>query len=342
MLPATPPSTREGPRVRRPRPLPRTAAAWALALGLCAVALIGCSADADSTGAAEADAASGDASAADAPNGADGAGADGAGVDSAAAWQPDPRLLAEGVLNIAHRGGKTERPEHTLAAYTNALEAGADLIELDVHRSKDGVLVSIHDVTVDRTTDGKGAVKDLTWAQLKQLDAGYSWSKDGGKTHPFRGKGHTIARVDETLDAFPNALISVEIKQYDPSIVDDLVALFTLKGAMGRTIFSSFADATTAKLRERAPTALTAMAMGELLLFRAMDDSEVADYVAPCRFVQPPEDMVDAAFMTRAHAVGLKVQPWTVNKAERMKALLKLGIDGLFTDDPRTFAGLLP
>lgn len=270
-------------------------------------------------------------------------GADSAPGDIAAdTTAPDVSpLLQAKFINIAHRGGRLLRPAHTLVAYDNALAVGADMIEVDLHASSDGVIVSIHDATVDDTTDGSGKVKEMTWAQLAALDAGYRFTTDGGKTFPWRGKGLRIARLDQVLAAHPKTWLSAEIKQATPDIAEPVMALFEKHDAVARTIFSSFSDPALAALRARRPDALTALGVSELMVFLTLEPADLATYKAPAPFAQPPEDLVDAQFVARAHAFGMKVQPWTVNNGARMKALLALGVDGLFTDDPALLAGLV-
>lgn len=277
-------------------------------------------------------------------DGADVVTTDAPNADVAAAYVVKPLsalLKGKQKLNIAHRGGRRLRPGHTLEAYKHAVSVGAHLLEMDLHRTADGVLVSIHDATVDRTTDGKGLVKELTWAQLQQLDAGHTWTNDGGKTFPFRGKGLRIARADEVLKQFPKMHFSVEIKQVKPPIVDDVMTLFEQMDAVHRTVFASFADMTIAALRKRTPSAATAMAMGEMVTFSALEKDEWPTYTRPCDFVQVPSDVVTADFMARAAAHGVFVHPWTVNDAKEMKKLIGLGVDGIFTDDPDLLSGLL-
>src|SRR5689334_9975223 len=99
---------------------------------------------------------------------------------------------------IGHRGAAGVAPENTVAAFEWAVADRADIVELDVHASRDGQIVVIHDETVDRTTDGVGAVKDLSLAELKRLDAGYRF-KSAADDYPFRGRGVTIPTLAELL-----------------------------------------------------------------------------------------------------------------------------------------------
>ncbi|MCP4220723.1 MAG: hypothetical protein GY765_39210, partial [bacterium] len=95
----------------------------------------------------------------------------------------------EGFLNIAHRGGPDLLAENTIEAYRNSLNVGADTLEGDVHMTSDGIVVVSHDATLDRCTDGTGKIMDKTYTEILTLDAGYRFTKDGGKTYPCRGLG---------------------------------------------------------------------------------------------------------------------------------------------------------
>ena len=132
-------------------------------------------------------------------------------------------LVHEAMLSSAHRGGSLLAPEETMEAFQNAVALGADVLEIDVRSTSDGVLVLNHDPVVDRTTDGTGNVIGLTWAQLQELDAGYTFTTDDGATFPYRGVGVKIARLDEVLAAFPDSLFSIEIKQQSPSIIQPVL-----------------------------------------------------------------------------------------------------------------------
>ena len=124
------------------------------------------------------------------------------------------------VLVMAHQGGDGLWPSNTLYAFERAVQAGVNVLELDVHASQDGALVVIHDDSVDRTTDGSGLVGDKTLAELKKLDAGYDWSPERtGETFPYRGQGITLPTLQEVFAAFPDTRVNVEIKQLEPSIV---------------------------------------------------------------------------------------------------------------------------
>src|SRR5688572_18850985 len=127
--------------------------------------------------------------------------------------RPIHPALQGGPLLIAHRGGAGLMPENTLAAFISASDDwAADMIELDVHASADGHCVVIHDDTLERTTSGSGPVAARTLAQLKSLDAGYHFTRDGGRTFPFRGLGITIPTIEEVLERLPKMRLTIEVK----------------------------------------------------------------------------------------------------------------------------------
>src|SRR5215212_4458754 len=113
---------------------------------------------------------------------------------------------------IGHRGNRAYAPENTIESFAQAVAAGADAIEFDVHVSADGIAVVHHDPTVERTTDGRGSIGRLTFDQLRELDAGANFTLDKGKSFPYRGKGHRIPSLDEVIEAFPSTPLLIELK----------------------------------------------------------------------------------------------------------------------------------
>jgi glycerophosphoryl diester phosphodiesterase len=255
--------------------------------------------------------------------------------------RPRDVFFEDRVLNIAHRGGARLRPEHTIAAYENALTIGADVVELDLHATADGVVVCLHDATVDRTTNGTGTVRDMFFQEVHSLDAGYRFTRDRGATYPYRGAGLTIPTLDEALDLLGEVPLSVEIKQSSPPIVEQVMATFEAHGAVENGIFVAFDSRPVQAIRERNPEALTAFTAQEILTFGTLTDETLPSYTPPAMFIQPPQELVDAAFMARANALGLRVHAWTVNDRAEMHALIDAGVSGIFTDDPETLEELL-
>ncbi len=253
----------------------------------------------------------------------------------------DHPWFAPGLRNIAHRGGSLLRPEETLLAYEHAVEVGADVLEMDLHASKDGVIVLHHDATLERTTDGTGRLDQRTYAELQQLDAGYRFTRDGGVTFPYRGRGVRIATLREVLTRFPDKLFSAELKQVDPPIVDAVLAVLAETGAEDRVLLVSFSDATVRAIRQKNPRVVTGAGMVEMLVLAALAPDKEAAYVPPCPFFQMAWAATTAPLLARAHAKGVRVQAWTVNDAAEMRALLALGVDGIMSDDPELLEGVL-
>ena len=253
----------------------------------------------------------------------------------------DHVLLCGERLLIAHRGGGLLRPEETLIAFEHAVALGADVLELDVRSSADGAIVLMHDDTVDRTTDGSGAVHDLSLAELRALDAGYRFTTDGGATFPYRGRGVRVATLDEVLAAHPSAWLSIEIKQTEPDIVSDVLAVIDAAGASERVVVVAFSDAVVASLRAQRPSLVTGMSLGEIVAFTALSAAREPTYVPPSRIAQVPHGSVTAAMVARAERFGVRLHPWTVNDRETMEQLLGLGVHGIMTDDPALLAEVL-
>src|SRR5207248_1003596 len=132
----------------------------------------------------------------------------------------------------AHQGGAGEAPSSTLLALRLAVAAGADALELDVHATSDGELVVCHDATVDATTDGTGAIADMTLAEVRRLDNGYGFT-DGSGGHPYRGRAPgdpelRVATLREVLEAFPDVFLNLDIKQTAPEVTPYEAALAAL------------------------------------------------------------------------------------------------------------------
>jgi glycerophosphoryl diester phosphodiesterase len=257
---------------------------------------------------------------------------------------PQEMLRCDKVLNIAHRGGRRVRPEHTLLAYDQALEDGADILELDVHETSDGMLVVMHDGTVDRTTNCTGAIKEMTFAAIRECDAGYNFSSDDGETYPYRGMGLVVPTMQEVFDRYPDTAFIIEIKQEDPSILDHFVEVVREEGVTDKMIGSAFSSNLLEELRAAAPEIPTNTGVTETLVFWGKSFKELEpDYEPPAKFLQVPTqytldrvvDVLHPGFVPRAHELGMYVHVWTINDEEEMRFLIETyGIDGIMTDDP--------
>ncbi|MCK5558529.1 MAG: glycerophosphodiester phosphodiesterase [Candidatus Hydrogenedentes bacterium] len=232
------------------------------------------------------------------------------------------------VKNIAHRGASALMPENTLPAFQLAMELGADEVELDVVRCATGEAVVIHNETVDKTTEGTGAVADKSLAELKELDAG-SWFDQ-------RFRGTTIPTLDEVFESL-GATLAVNIELKGESLSPDGLELAVIEsvrrhGMTDRVIISSFNPCRLWRARSQAPelkTALIFSPYNSIYLRKA--------WFAPILKVDGLHtfhSMVDERFVNRAHRRGRWVYAWTVDEPEMMIRLVRNGVDGVVTNDP--------
>src|SRR5215210_1913668 len=140
---------------------------------------------------------------------------------------------------FAHRGASARAPENTLEAFRLAVEAGAGGLELDVRVTRDGEVVVIHDASVDRTTEGSGAVAGMTLAELRSLDAGYRFSPDGGSTYPYRGRGLGIPTLAGVYEEFPTARVNLDIKGPGQEAEEAVLRVIRSAGAEERSLVVS-------------------------------------------------------------------------------------------------------
>ncbi len=247
-------------------------------------------------------------------------------------------------LVIAHQGGDGLRPSNTMAAFENAVRLGVDVLEMDVHTTADGVLVVIHDASIDRTTDGTGRVQDYTFAALTQFDAGYDWptlAEESARTdRPYRGQGITIPALDEVLRAFPEMRMIIEIKQKTPPIPSALCDLLREYDRTAITMVASFDGGAIRDFRQTCPEVVTSAVQDEILPFFALSTLGLSRAYHPVAAgFQVPEyasglHVVTGQFVANAQAHNIVVQPWTINNAADMRRMLDLNVDGIITDYP--------
>ena len=243
------------------------------------------------------------------------------------------------VLNIAHRGANRVAPEETIEAYVAAKENGADILEMDIQRTRDGVLVVMHDSTVDRTTNGTGAVADLTLDEVRALDAGYRFTRDDGATYPYRGLGLQVPTLEEIFETFPDDFMVIEIKGTDPSVSADYAEMIQRYERQQSVITASFSEEVIVAFREFAPAALTSMAQNEVIAFFGLTPEAEADYTPPAEFLHVPPtfsgiEVMNADFAARAARFDLPIHVFgTGNERSVMEEMIALGARGLMVDE---------
>ena len=246
--------------------------------------------------------------------------------------------------NVAHRGGDTLAPEATLAAFAAAAGAGADVLEMDVRLSADGALVVIHDRTVDRTTDGSGAVADLRLAELRALNAGHHFEMPDGR-FPYRQEPLSVPTFEEVQAAHPDLRLVVEMKT--PDTAEPLCRAIRDAGRERQTLAAAFGRDSLDRFRRVCPTVATGGSFWEVVIFLAMSRGRIAGLYDPpfdallVSETSGPVRVVTPALLRSARQAGLPVLVWTVNHAEDMQRLLALGVDGILTDDPASLSAVI-
>ncbi|HSJ50795.1 MAG TPA: glycerophosphodiester phosphodiesterase family protein [Actinomycetota bacterium] len=240
---------------------------------------------------------------------------------------------------VAHRGASSTRPENTIAAFEEAMRLGARVIELDVRLSRDGVAVVVHDPTVERTTDGTGAVHELTAAELRALDAGTS-------DHP--ASVPTLADVLDLLSG--QAAAALEIKNlpgepaYEPdgeSIVEAAHAELDRVGFDGPVLVISFNPSSISASKALDPTVPTGLLAADPLPIRdalSLAAAGAHDMVLPGTRTLLPAGQ---GFVATAHEAGLRVGTWTVDEPDLVRRLLDWGVDAIASNDPEAALGVL-
>jgi len=260
---------------------------------------------------------------------------------------PPPPSVPAAPLVIAHRGGAALWPENTLVAFRHAVALGADVLELDVRASADGRVVVIHDATVDRTTDGRGAVATLTLAELRRLDAAYRFTLDGGRTFPQRGRGIAIPTLDALLAALPDARLSIEIKPPAAPLAGAVCTALRAMNASERVTVASFDSGGLDRFRELCPGVATGATPREVVRFVTASALRILPIPRLAAAVlQLPErwrgvPVLTPRVLAAAHAHGLPVHAWVIDDAVDMRRLVALGVDGVVTDRPDVLLAVL-
>ena len=247
-------------------------------------------------------------------------------------FDPMPRV-------VAHRGDSAHFPENTLSAFLSACTLGVDVIETDVHLSKDRQLVIWHDETLDRNTDGSGRVEDHTLSELKIYDAGYTFTPDNGKTFPFRGKGVQLCTLREALEACPSQRFNIDLKSKDPAIVDTFIEVIHSVQATKRIVAASFHLSNLKLLRKKAPDILTSVTTLEVVPLLALQKLHLLSGKKHSIIFQVPTrqwgiEVVTPSFVKTMHNRGSIIQVWTINEESEMKRLYQMGVDSVMTDKP--------
>lgn len=238
--------------------------------------------------------------------------------------------------NVGHRGASARFPENTLASFRAALEAGAGGLELDVRVTRDGHPVVMHDATVDRTTDGFGAVSGMTLEAVRRLSAAGS-------------PGEGVPTLREVLQEFPAVPVNIDIKDRGlPGAEKVVLGVLREAGAADRVLVASADHRVLRRFRRAAGGEFdTGASRREIALFYALSRLRLERLIRPAyAALQVPVDygplrLLTPRFVRAAHAVGARVDAWTINEPGSMRELLDLGADAVMTDKPDVLAEVL-
>lgn len=238
-------------------------------------------------------------------------------------------------LVIAHRGASAYRPENTLAAYELALEHDADMIEIDLHLTRDGSIVIAHDADLEHL-GASGTIAESTLTEMKALDAGH------GTATPAQ-----VPTLEEVLDIFGDRIsFNLEVKwgpegDY-PGLEAKALEMLESRGLLAVTLFSSFRESILKELRRRSPECRIALLVSPRESTERVDRMVERAHELGAEAVNPHFILVTAERVQEAHALGMAVYSYTVDTEDGMRRLVELGVDGIFTNCPDRMRSLWP
>ncbi len=240
-------------------------------------------------------------------------------------------------LLLAHRGSRLLAPENTSIAFDLALAHGSDALEIDIRLSKDQQIIVTHDADLDRTSDGRGAVRDHNLVDIKRLDAGYRFVDLDGKHH--RGSGARFTTLHELVQMYPTTYINIDIKDNDGMAAQALAKVLFDADCANRVNVGSFHAAVIAQFRQLAPTISTAATQSEVAKLYAASCLRSSQPIQnpAYRVLQIPRyyrglPLATQRFIDYLHHNSLPVMYWTINDPKTMRRLLDSGADGIVTD----------
>jgi len=228
----------------------------------------------------------------------------------------------------AHRCASKIAPENTMAVFSAAVELGADGLELDIHLSRDGIPVVIHDESLERTTDGRGLVSDASLEQLQQLDAGGWFSPEF--------KGESLPTLAEVLSAFSGKLsLNLDLKEFSAGV--EVLSLLR-QHPDAEIVISSFDYDLLKGLRSLDETLPLAVLFDDGNWRQAV---RFANEISACAF-HPADNLVCRRMVAACRKLALPVSVWTVDREKQARSLVRMGVSGLFTNDPGALRSARP
>ncbi len=249
-------------------------------------------------------------------------------------FDPIPRSLA-------HRGDSRNYPENTEPAFQAAVKLGVDVVETDVHLTADKKVIIWHDDSLERVSGDPRKIRNLTADELMAVDAGARFTRDDGKTFPFRGKGIHPFLFQDALRKFPETRFNVDLKEDIPELAYMMKKILETEKAEHRVCIGSFHHNVLKVFRGILPeteTSLSKLELRKLMVYYRIGGNLDVIRKGKVRAIQIPEyhngmKILTPAFIRWCKKRNLILQIWTVNEADEMKRLFKAGIDGIFSDN---------
>lgn len=223
-----------------------------------------------------------------------------------------------------------------------AVKIGVDVLESDVHLTKDDIPILFHDEDLRRTTGVEGTVRQKTLDELLQIDLGHTFTVDDGVTYPFRGKGLGVVTLEEAFERFPDMVFNLDMKDTFLTAPMELARIITKMKRTDSVVVGSFHGDQLERFRELIPEVATSAHPGEVKRFVLntkiglprikKEDVPYKAFQVPTK--SGPLTVVTDKFVRKAHNYDIAVHVWTINEKDEMERLLDLGVDGIFTDFP--------
>ncbi|MBY7102259.1 glycerophosphodiester phosphodiesterase [Bacillus sp. 6YEL31] len=247
------------------------------------------------------------------------------------------------IKNIAHRGASAYAPEHTIAAYKLGQQLKGDYIEIDLQMTKDGHLLAMHDETVNRTTNGKGLVKEHTLEEMKQLNLGSFFNEKYPNLAKKEFENAKVPKLKEIIEMFGhNANYYIETKSPDeyPGMEEKLLEIIKYYQISDKVIIQSFSEESLQKIHSLHAN----IPLVQLLSYQKsvqLNELEIEKYKTYCIGLGMNYKYIDSAYVKKIKKHGLEVHPFTVDNEKDMKKLLSWGVDGMFTNYPDRLHSIL-
>ena len=242
---------------------------------------------------------------------------------------------------FAHRGNSFDYPENTFLAFDSAVKLGVDVIETDVHLSKDKQVIIWHDDSFLRMTGIDKKVSQLNWNEIKKIDAGCVFSKNNENSFPFKNQGIRPILLHEALIKYPLIRFNIDLKTKSKQLVMCYINVLNETNSINRVLTASFFNSNLKLIRKKLPQALTCLGRSDLrklIILNKFGLSFLKNKYSS-KILQVPLKsglfkIITKKFLQQVHNQGFLVQVWTINDKKKMEYLLELGIDGIFTDRP--------